>query len=107
MGIVMYSKIIQLKKEGIDQSIKDNSPIGKRLIEKLRALYDLREYSAAINYLFGDSSILVTELTVFQANMLITHAKLLNISVKEKEGSERKNIKPYRNIWNTLEERTR
>ena len=108
--IIMYSKKIYLKEEAVEQSIIDNSSISKELIDKLRNLYNLREYSAATEYLFGDSNILVTELTVFQAKMLITHAELLNTVIKEKKGKDitpKKSIKPYRNIWSTLEKRTR
>lgn len=102
MVTTMYSNKI-FKKEAINQSIKDNSIINKKLIDKLKSLYNIREYNSAISRLFGDSDIRMTKLTVFQANMLIVHAKLLNTPVKKEIGKDKKNIKPYINIWNTLE----
>lgn len=107
MVTTMYSKKIHIKKETTDQSIKENSPISKELIDKLRGLYNVREYNDATSRLFGDSDIRVTKLTVFQANMLIIHSKLLKTPVKKKRGKDitpkKKNINPYINIWNTLE----
>ena len=111
MVTTMNSKKKYLEKEKIiNQSIINNSPVSNKIIDRLRDLYSLRGYSSATAHLFGDSNILVTELTVFQANMLITHADLLNTIIKEKKEkgiTPKKNIKPYINIWNTLERRTR
>lgn len=106
MVTTMHSKEIYIKREAIDQSIKDNSTINKGLIDKLKSLYNVREYNSAIRRLFDDPDILMTKLTVFQANMLIAHVKLLNTPVKNERGKDitpKKNIKPYINIWNTLE----
>lgn len=104
--IIMYSKKVPLKERFIKQPIISNSPVSKDLIDKIRELYGVMEYNTATECLFGDPNIVVTELTVFQAKMLITHAELLSTVIKEKREKDitpKKNIKPYRDIWNTFE----
>lgn len=102
----MYSKKVPLEEGFIKQSIISNSTVSKDLVDKIRELYSVIDYTDATKYLFGDPNIVVTELTVFQAKMLITHAELLSTVIKEKREKDitpKKNIKPYRDIWNTFE----
>lgn len=104
--IIMYSKKVPLKEGFIKQSIISNSPVSKDLVDKIRELYSVMDYSTAVEYLFGNHNIAVTELTVFQAKMLIAHVALLSTVIKEKREkgiTPKKNIKPYRDIWNTFE----
>lgn len=104
--IIMYSKKVPLEEGFIKQSIISNSTVSKDLVDKIRELYSVIDYTDATKYLFGDPNIVVTELTVFQAKMLITHAELLSTVIKEKREKDitpKKNIKPYRDIWNTFE----
>lgn len=107
---IMYSKKIYLKEDDIKKTTTDNSLVSKEVVDQLRGLYGVMEYNAATELVFGDPYIIVTKLTVFQAKMLVTHAKLLNTVIKEKRGKDitpKKNIKQYRDIWNTLEKRAR
>ena len=106
LAIIMYSKKIYLKEEAVKKSVIDNSPVSKEVIDQLRGLYSAMEYNAATKYLFGEPHIIVTGLTTHRANMLIAHAKFLSIATKkkkEKDITPNRSIKPYRNIWNTLE----
>lgn len=104
--IIMYLKKMFLKEECIKQSTIDNSPISKDLVDKLREVYGVIDYTAATEYLFGNSNIRVTDLTTLQAKTLINYAELLSIVTKkkvEKGITPKKHTKPYKNIWNTLE----
>jgi len=106
LAIIMYSKKIHLKKEDVEQSVIDNSPVSKEVIDQLRGLYSTMEYNAAIKHLFDKPHIIITGLTAFQAKVLIAHAKLLDMVTKKKKEkgiTPNKSIKPYKNIWNTLE----
>lgn len=117
--VIMYSKKIYLRekdikqappssinkyftnKPNIKQSVLNNSPVSKNLIDKLTELYDPIEYSKATKYLFGNPSMVITKLTEFQAELLIVHAIASSPVAEKKE--KKKPIKPYKNIWKTLE----